>query len=425
MSPTFASSASLLARWQDHAATGARWAGVALFFAFPLSLALGNVLMLVLLLLWLVAGRHRERLLPLARNPVVVLALALYALMLLGSLYTVAPASDVALHLKKYAKLLVLVALVGVLGDETVRRRCLGAFGAAMAFILVSTYLNIWFLLPWSESQHLGLGESHHVVGDYITQNVMMSFFVLMLLTAARFEPRRLWRAALLTVAALAAISITHLSSGRTGYVLLFAVLLTFLVLATPWRWRIPAIVVCSVVALVGVATSNMAQDRLGTAVKEFTERDLDPLSSIGHRLYNVETSLALMAERPLTGWGTGAYHTKICDVVDKPEWCPIFHWHPHNQFLFFGVEHGLAGVVLLVLWIASWVWVARKIPDPRGRILLAGLAVMLSVNSLFNSPLWSARESHFFILMIALLAAAMPLSGAPAPSPSRTGHTP
>ena len=36
----------------------------------------------------------------------------------------------------------------------------------------------------------------------------------------------------------------------------------------------------------------------------------------------------------------------------------------------------------------------------------MLGLATALAADSLVNSPLFSARESHFFIFMIALLVA-------------------
>jgi O-antigen ligase len=152
--------------------------------------------------------------------------------------------------------------------------------------------------------------------------------------------------------------------------------------------------------------SSELVSQRFQQARVEFQERDLNNLSSIGHRLYNYETTAELIAEKPWLGWGTGAYHTEICRVIGDPEKCTIFSWHPHNQYLFFGADHGMLGIFSYVALLISMVWFALKDKELESRVLLLGLAVLLAVDSLFNSPLWSSRESHFFLFMMALLAA-------------------
>jgi O-antigen ligase len=126
--------------------------------------------------------------------------------------------------------------------------------------------------------------------------------------------------------------------------------------------------------------------------------------SSIGHRLFNYETALALMLERPWWGHGTGAFHTEICRFVSPELNCGRFNWHPHNQFLFFGVDHGLIGIVLYVGLILSLFKAALDSSKKTPRVLLACLASILLVNSMINSPLWSSIESQFFIFMMGLL---------------------
>lgn len=52
---------------------------------------------------------------------------------------------------------------------------------------------------------------------------------------------------------------------------------------------------------------------------------------------------------------------------------------------------------------IVSLFYAARNRSTP-DKCLLLGFATMLAANSLVNSSLFSARESHFFIFMMALL---------------------
>jgi O-antigen ligase len=379
---------------------------VLIFLTFPVTMAPVNVLLLLFLVGWIFSGQYRERWLDIRANPAALMALAMYAVILLGVTYTTAPAKDISLHLTKYYKLLLVPLLFSVLGDRAWQQRCMQAFAAAMLFILISTWLNVWFVLPWSKTQQPGWGTSHHVIGDYITQNVMMSFFVLLSLVyskAAKTAARRyIWAA----VALLAAISITHLSQGRTGYLLVAVILVVFIFANLQGKALWIALFGGILFLGASLASSKILTQRFELAVTEAKQSDVNNQSSIGHRLYNYKKTVELISEKPILGWGTGAYHTQTCRVVEKPEWCEVFSWHPHNQFLFFGTDHGMLGILTYLSLIASMVWLALRDTNWQSRTLLLGFASLLVADSLFNSPLWSSRENHFFTIMMALLIA-------------------
>ena len=381
------------------------WTLVAAFGAFPIALGLANVLMLLTLVLWVLGGHWQQRWQAVKGNPVFWAATVLYACILVGVAYTVAPASDWKLHLGKYLKLALLgVWLTLFMAGARQRAWALNAFAAAMAFTAVSAWLNVWFQLPWSQSQNQGWGVSHHVFGDYITQNVMMAFFVLLALYRARQEPVRWQKLAWGVMAVVAMISVTHLSEGRTGYVLLVATIGVFV--ATQLRGRQAMVAVLMAVLALGVLLTNSdaMRSRFAQAIAEAQRHDVDNTTSIGHRLYNYKTTPRLIEQAPVLGLGTGAYHTQICHVLDDPTQCANYAWHPHNQYLFFAADHGLLGLGAYLALLGAMAWVAMRSKDAQARTLLLGLTALLAVNSLFNSPLWSARESHFFTLMAALL---------------------
>lgn len=377
-----------------------------LFLSFPAAVGTANTLMALFLIAFILTGNYRERWQAIRGNPVIMTALLLYGVILLGISYSSAPVWDIALHVNKYSKLFFAALLFSVLGDRDWQRRCMHAYAAAMLFILASTWLNLWFVLPWSKTQVPGWGLSHHVFGDYITQNVMMSFFVLLALVHARAQESGAGRAAWLAIALLAAVSITHLSQGRSGYLLLATALLIFAFAALRGK-ALWGMLIASVLGLgLALSSSPLLMQRFEKAVVEARQGDADNQTAIGHRLYNYKKVPELIMEKPLLGWGTGAYHTEICRIVEKPEWCKIFNWHPHNQFLFFGTDHGLLGMLAYAALLASMVWLALRDKEPGSRTLLLGLAGLLAVDSLANSPLWSTRENHFFTFMLALLAA-------------------
>lgn len=378
---------------------------VGAFLTFPVALALGNVLAALCLGATLLSGNLRSRWRRVLQLPSAWAMLLLFLLVLLGTSYTSAPQSMAQVHLGKYAKLLAGLLFVTVLFDAKTRRYCLYAFMAAMGFILASVYISIFIVLPWSVSQQTGWGVDHTVVGDYITQSVMMGFFVLTCL-AFLWKSQSPWaRGGWVLLALLGSVSITHLAWGRTGVFLLGSCLVVAGLAAVPGKKKI--LVFGAVAAFLGLVavSSPLLMNKVRLGWQEVQNYDGNKHSSMGHRLYNYQSVIALIQKHPWMGTGTGSFETEACRLNTNPDDCKNFGWHPHNQYLFFMVENGVLGGLLFVALIASLFYAARHRSTP-DKFLMLGLATALAADSLVNSPLFSARESHFFIFMIALLVA-------------------
>lgn len=383
----------------------APWVLVALFFAFPISLALANALMLLALVLWTLGGHWAQRWQVLKGNPVAWLAFGLYAWMCVGVWFSPAEWSQVQQHLGKYFKLLFMLLVISALPTDAWTKRATWAFAGAMLFTLGSTYTNIWWQLPWSRTQNQGWGQDHTVVKDYISQGLMMAMLALLALGAAiNTGLRGRWRVLGGVVAVAAIVSITHLSYGRTGYVAVLVVLGAFAVLAVG-GWRRVVVLLAMAAAVAGLYLSSPAlQGRVQQAVTEARHHNAEDQSSIGQRLYFAEKTWSLIRQKPLLGWGTGAYHDQFCRVADTPAWCEAGRFHPHNQVLFIWMEHGVVGLLLLLgLVFAPWARVWRE-SGPRA-VVLGGFSGLFLVGSLTHGSLWLSTESHFFTLMGALLA--------------------
>jgi len=377
-----------------------------LFFLFPMWPAPSNIVLLLVVITFLFSinrsyWNFSEW--PAAQK----ILLALFVVVALGCLYSPATWEWMSLHLSKYAKFVYAAALILLLRGRVVwQQRAHGAFVAAMLFILVSTWLNVWFILPWSTTSVTGFGVSHHVFGDYITQNALMSYFVAYATVQIKKQNHWIYNLLWSAIVIFGLFSITHLSMGRTGFVLVFVGLTTVLVMRTKpkvLKWLFPTFLLIMIGLL---SSSNIMQDRFEIGMQEFLKRDVNNQSSIGHRFYNYEITPELIAKSPIVGHGTGAYHTLMCTVMSDPQRCDEFSWHPHNQFLFFGADHGLVGMFLYMALIVSLYKLAySKRGTSVGQQLMAFTSILL-INSLINSPLWSSRESQFFCFMMALLIA-------------------
>lgn len=377
----------------------------ALYLSFPIALGLANLILAGLLIYWLWTLKIHQQWKKVLQLPISWALIGLYVVILVGLIYTPATSDWCSLHLGKYARLLYVIVLMCLLwGNSQAQKAALNGFCLAMLFILFSTWMNVWLILPWSETKTPGWGISHHVFGDYITQNVMMSFFAILMLHRALTVSATLHKVSCYLIFVLACISITHLSAGRTGYLMLGTALTVYFFISTQGRsLRLGAILlICT--GILAFATSPVALSRLSSAIQEGQNFSSDKTSSIGHRLYNYAATPRLIAESPIIGHGTGSYHQEICRVLEPGTACSMYSWHPHNQFLFLGADHGVIGIAIFISIIVCMFIASAKSTDLDGKRLLATLAAMLLIDSLINSPLWSSRESHFFMYMMALL---------------------
>jgi len=388
--------------------TWCNWLTVLTCAAIPISLGMTNVLMAMLLLLLIVSlGSAAVRQTWMA-HPVAWLLLALFLWIVLGVSYTSADSHDYVLHIKKFSKLLVASMLLATLTTDQWRSRCLKAFCVGMAVILVSQYAEIFWDLPWTVTKNQGWGVDHIVFGDYITQGIMVTFMLCLALTRAlngelRDKKTWLWAA----VAGLCLLSVTGLSAGRTAYVL--ALISVTVVLALRWSGKrlAMAVAVLAVVLVAVYVSAKGVQARISEAHQEVsaTLRGDTRFTSLGGRLENYRQSLQLIRERPIIGWGTGSFHEQSCRVAITKEMCKQANWHPHNQYFLFAIQGGLlAGILFIGVLTVAAIQLRRSSKDAR-MIGLTFLAIF-AVDSLFNSSLFSARESHFFTIFLAVVLA-------------------
>ena len=400
--------------------SAAVFSAIAAFFSIPWTLAGANISLLCLVLAWLLAGDWRQRWDAARGNAVSLPLLVLYAIILLGAVYTTAPWRVVLDHWLKYGKLLLMVIAISLLAqDEKTRGRCWTAFTIAALFTLASSYLSIWWRLPWSRAQTLGWGGDHSVFKDYITQSVLMALLMLRGLYLALRANVAWQRGAWLAVAALAFVCNTQLLYGRTGYVATAVAVLAFVLALVPVRRWWMALALVAVLLAGAVLLSPTIVPRVALGLKELGEVP-ETTTSIGPRLYFLHYGLDLFWQKPWLGWGTGAYHGEFCRIATTPEWCAAGSFHPHNQFLFFMVEHGIPGLLAFAAVFAAALWQAARMERLDRAVAFAFVGVAC-VGSLTHSGIWLANEglAYSFGLVLVLTAPLRPCAKAQAGVPA------
>jgi O-antigen ligase len=397
-----------LGRLQELADRAGRWSAIALGFSIPISTALDGVLMALVLLAWLAAGRYRYKLEAVRANPVAVAALVLWLVTALGVLWAGDTGGDAGVYLGKYSRLLLLPVLVSLLTDPRDRQRALMAFAAGLLVTLALSYALWLGLLPPGKPFTAETASNATVFKKHIAQNTLMAFGMLLFAVFAwRAMPGRsrwLWIAAAL----LAAVNVLFMVYGRTGHVVLAT--LAAVAAAQLFRWRgVVAAAIAIPLALGALySLSPAVQKRVDMGVSEAQRWKPDNAASdsVGLRLELYHYSLPILLEHALLGTGTGgfpkAYAQRAGDTVSHAR-------NPHNQYLLTAIELGVVGLAALLFLLVQHGRASARLAVPDERLLARGLLALMAVGCLFNSQLLDHTEGVFFVWLSGVLFAAVP----------------
>ena len=392
--------------FQNRAATCARICAVALGISIPISVALDNVLLALILISWLAAGDYRGQIALVLQNRVAVAAGALFCLLAAGLIHSSAPAGDGLNMLGKYADLAFVPLFVCLFRDERVRRQAWLALAFALALTLVLSYAA-W--LGVGQNSFLIMGDRGNpvVFKQYLTHSLLMAFgaflFAHFALHAQSLRGRILWSA----LALLAAINVLVMTQGRTGQLILAA--LAACLAYSVWRWRgvllaATATAILAFALMLGFAPAA----RMSHTLAEW--RDWQPgqvtETATGLRLEWYRNSLEIVRAHPLIGVGTGGFAKAYASRVAGTGLTPTPN--PHSEYLNIAIQLGVIGLAaLLYLFYCEW-RVAASLPAMPERELARGLVITFAIGCLFNSLLMDHTEGLLFAWASALLFAGL-----------------
>lgn len=397
---------------RERAENGIKWVAVALGCSIPVSVALDNILLAIILFAWFAGGGYRDKLVSLRGNPIASLSLALFALFVVGSLYSIGTAMDVVDALTKASRLLLVPSLIFLLREPEWRERCVKAFLASMLVTLVLSYL-IWLGIVNGNEWLKGTRLDPVAFKAHITHNVFMAFSAFLLAQAALDAKTRRGRVILAALCAAAVANVLLMVPGRTGIIVLLVLLTYFLGRVLRAKGLVIAgILLTALAAVVFTSPESMLHRRITLADEEYEQWRAgvppDPTSSVGQRLEILRNTLEIIGENPVLGVGTGGFRKAYSDRVGGTGAAAT--QNPHNEILLMVVQFGIAGFVLLAgLFAAQWRLAGRL----RGRFDQAAahaLVLTIVVASALSSTLLDHAEGIFFVYMSGLLFAGYPV---------------
>lgn len=404
--------------WADRIGHGAVLCMAA---SLPISRALFHVCALIMAACWLAGGHYRTLPALLRNSPPVAACVTLVVLVIASGLYTSASLTEWLVQTKAYAKLLAVPMMLPFLRrpDQIMRGWVALAFGLAALWLLFT--VDRWVDIPGTRSARLG---DQGVFNNYIVEGLNLGTLALIGLASAwHFRLSRPRLAAVFLIGALAsAHAVFFVNPGRGAQLALFGALLVFTWVALRGRARWLGALAVFVLLSAAATQSEVMINRFKSAHEELRTLGTGPKVSVALRLVAWEASLRLWSDEPMLGHGAGSYTRLVNErEADYLGGCVnnAVCEQPHNQYVYFLVELGLAGL-LAFGWILITVMRSGLGTDRMTGALAPAFCALFAIHSFFDSGLRMGTQVFIFLLMTGLLASAQ-LHRHPAPR-SATG---
>ena len=390
-----------LARYADQ--TG-RWAAIALGVSLPISVALDNLLLTLVLLGGLAGGGYREKLQMIRGNPVALAGLALFALLAIGTLYADAHPGDAQQYLGKYLDLALIPLFVVLFRDASNRRHALLALAVTLLVIMLLSLAIKLGALP-SVRWVRGNTDNPIVFKPYLTHSILLAFgaFLFLQMAWAALTPRMRWF--WLACAVLAVIDLM-LVKGRTGYLVLVLLLLYSGYLWRRWAGFAGAGLGLFLLGSTAYFSSALVPERVQQVFNEYRAwtpgAPVSETDSIGARLEFYTNSVAIVRAHPLIGVGTGGFSKAYAEQVRGKNM--LESRNPHNEYLLITVQLGLPGLILLFILLYQQWRLAPQLATPLETYLARGLVITIAGGCMFNSLLLDHTEGLLYAWLTGLL---------------------
>ena len=346
-------------------------------------------------------------------RPISLVPVALFALAVVGTLWSTAPWGTRLYAIGPAAKLLMLPLLFYQFERST---RGVQVFTAFLVSCIVLMAMS--WLVAFDPRLALKSNAAYGVpIKNYIDQSqefalcaVVLAYPVISLLRSGRIVP-----ALLLSAIALSfVVNMAFVVVSRTALVTMPIMLAVFVLLHL--RWRTSVIILCAAIVLAGLAwaTSPKLRSTIEAFSRDYTlYKEQNVPTSMGLRLEFWRKSLRFFTEAPVLGHGTGSAQMLFEQAAVGPVRGAAAEVvaNPHNQTLNVAIQWGALGVIALyAMWLLHLMLF-------RGEGLMAWIGLMVVVQnfftSLFNSHIFDFNEGWMYVLGVGIAGGAMLKPGA------------
>lgn len=388
---------------------------VLLAFIIPISTSVTNILMGIILICWIGSGQYARKRDILLNHPLVQWVYPLIILSLVGIFYSIGDVEDIRRGLSDSLRLVLIPILIYFYQNKRIAKLALWAFAAAMILTLGLGFLKMY--------AHLPIGQKFTeaaVFKSHIKTSFFMAISAFFLCLKAKSPSR--YRLCFIFVALLMVYYLLFMSAGRIGYITLLVCLILLAWQKARFKGMLLAFFIGAMMLGGAYLTSSVFSQRINILSQDLDFYQGGRLleSSLGSRIAFAKSSLALMREHPIRGWGTGSFGEAYRQAYEHQE--TLLTDNPHNEYLRMGVEFGLIGIGFLLLLFYQQ-WQLMKKLEVEYRELFQGILLSFIIGCFLNSWLRDFTEGYFFCVMTAICYASIPSSARRTPLVKATIH--
>jgi O-antigen ligase len=377
----------------------------------PLSMAGISVFKLLVVLTGFVflciALIHRKRIDVLYTKPT-SMGLAMLIALATSLIYSSVPLAEGLSVVTKYAKLLLIPIVALLINNRKQAITALGIYVSAQSFIVISSWL-LFLNIPliWVPDSGKAVGVMY---SSYLDQALLTAGFAAIVWHLRHDFPTKNGPTIAMLLSALAGLNLLFVLTGRSGQICLIAAAAITAWWSLPKKMRLFALIL----PFAGFATAMLISPQLNqrytmvllevAAYQSQSEGYKD--SSSGQRMNYWRKSLEAASERPVLGYGVGTWQQQFQRLESGQLSEVSTHVrNPHQEYLFWAVQLGILGVLLLVTWLASFWWESRQFEVSVMRATVSFLMVF-AVACALNSALYDGLVGDYFCTLLAVLLA-------------------
>lgn len=362
-------------------------------FFIPFSTSLMGATSILAAVCWILSGRFFSLPQLMQSNKLVFLAVALFLLFIAGLFYSPVPMNEALSTLKKYRELLFFAMVVAFMtGNENAAKLAEDSFILGCVILLIISYGIFFSMIP---SERYGYSVVYH-----ITHNFFMAILAFWCLQRA-FDSRQ-YRYLWLVIFLATTVNLFYIAPGRTGMLVYIALILLSLFQHLSFKKAAAATLLAALVIAIAFATSANFSSRVREAMAEVKGYQAESSrTSLGMRFDWWQNSVDLIGQKPIFGHGTGSFKTVQADLIKSSKTKPTDN--PHNEYLMIGVQTGLVGLGIWLVFLGAQFIAAFRLQPPR-RFLLQGVVIAMAVGCLMNSFLLDSHPGHFYAIISAIL---------------------
>lgn len=347
------------------------------------------------------------------KAPVVIIALALFALICLETIFTNSHAELAKYDFIHYRKLLAIPVFIYLSDTEKHQKQlfisyCLGAATLMLPTLLDGLGIADFFHLNLIPRRNVAYSPSmsgvHNLV--YWRNQIIHGFNISVLFSAALLGSlySKKYRWLLIFVCSLCVIDLVFFIYGRMALISLVVALMVVALQSLPAKKHILLFVaVLSLATGIAYIELPSIHTRVNAVTNEASafRNDNNISTSGGQRLHYWQISWQLFKQSPIIGNGSGSFRQKL-ETSNDPL-APLGHRHTHNEYLTQLAQFGLTGFSLVIALIFITIRNTRNIKNRWLSSSICAAVVIFATNALTDSSLHNNWEGWAFVLFIAV----------------------